>query len=672
MRVVWLVTAAMACVGLRASGAPTEGGAIVVIAPIKPRGTTLTTEQVEKLTTLLEGKTGFRVVPRSTIRDWISRQKANSYKDCYDEACQIELGKALAAQKTLVSDWAAIGSSCVLTTKLIDLRSEVAEAPAQASGPCTEAGLAAAIEEVASRLRAQLDQGVGTFQLDLEDSKRVKNPPTDKTGFLVINAEAQDRPEERIDVYINGELKGQVVGGVFTMRLDIGKYVVLLKTAGDRYAHKRQVVELGTGNARFPKTGKYILPKIFGMLELSGSPTDVTLTIDGRPRGVHAPHAEELRAGRYSVMVEAPGYLAFGPKEVSLEAGQKLPLAYSLARNAGSLTINGAPPGARVFLDGKPVGSLPLTLEDVDVGGHRVSVAAPGHHTLEQFAQISRGDHVGVDVALTQKVARLSVEAVAKVAGGDSPVEAQLYIDGAEQGSTPWKGEVLAEVSHTVELRLSKVIGPRTSVTLAEGDEHRELMVVPSEWGGASARLRFDLVAGPWEARIGDVPLELAKPNALRPGHVDVELYLEGRRVATTGVDLKPAEQSLVTIAHRPRTLPELESSRAAWRWRKWISLGVAITGGLVSGEQLIVANHAEAQRSAAYLGFLNATSAAELDGYRASVLELDDARRTSKMISIGALAVAGAFGTWALLEWLVGEPGVGEVVGPGVVAVEP
>lgn len=654
------------------AAASADSSPIVVVAPIKPRGTSLTAEQVEKLTTLLEGKTGYRVVPRSTIRDWISKQKSESFKECYDDACQIEIGKALAAQKTLIADWASIGNGCVLTAKLIDLRTEVAEPPAQASGPCTETGLAGAIDEVARRLRAQLEQGGITFQLDLEESKRVKNPPTDKTGYLVINAEAQDRPEERIDVYINGELKGQIVGGTFTTLLEVGHYIVLLKTAGDRYAHKRVLIDLGTGRTRFPAQGKFTLPKIFGVLELAGSPSDVTLTIDGRPRVVHTPHSEELRAGQYSVMVEAPGYLAFGPKDITVEAGQKVPIAYSLARNAGALTVNGSPPGARVLVDGRHVGSLPVTLSELDVGGHRITVEAPGHHAAEQFAQISRGDQAAIDVALTEKIARLSVEAIAKVPGGDSPVEAQLYIDGVDRGPTPWKGEIRAEVPHRVELRLSKIVGPRRDLTLAEGEEHRETIPVPSEWGGASARLRFDLVPGPWEARIGEAALDLARPNALRPGHVDVDLYLEGRRVATAGVDAKPTEESLVRISRRPRTPEELDASRSAWRWRKWIALGLAVGAGLVSGEQLIVANQAESQRSSAYVGFLNATSGAELDGYRASVIDLESDRLTAKAISIVSIAVAGAFGAWAALEWLIGEPGVGQIEGDGIVTVEP
>lgn len=655
---------------LSAHSAP-ESGAIVVVAPINARGTPLTSEQIEKLTTLLEGKTAFRVVPRSAVRDWITSQKADSYRECFDEACQIELGKALAAQKTLVSEWASIGSACVLTTRLIDLRTEVAEFPAQATAPCTEVGLAAAIDEVASRLRAQLDPAIGTFQLDLEDAKKVKNPPTDRKGYLVIAAEAQGSPEERIDVYINGELKGQVVGGVFMALLDAGKYIVLLKTAGDRYSHKRQLIELGTENVRFPKDGKYILPKVSGTVEFVGSPADIVLSIDGRPRRVRAPYVEELRVGHYSFVVECPGYLPFGPKDISLEAGQRLSLAYTLARNAGSLTIKGSPLGARVMLDGSPAGTLPLTLPDVDVGGHRLRVDAPGYYSEEQLVQVSRGEHPGVDVALKEKVARLSLEAIAKVPDGDSPVEAQLYIDGVERGMTPWKGEVRAEMSHTIELRLAQAVGPRASLTLPEGSDHREVVVVPSAWGGATSRLRLELVAGPWEARVGDTRLDLVKPNDVRPGHVDVDLYLEGRRLAIARVDITPAQDALVVVSGRPRTVAELETSYSAWAWRKWISLGVAFAAGVVSGEQLALANHAASQRSAAYQGFLRATSGAELDGYRASISSLDDTRRTSQVVSSVGMVVAGAFGAWALVEWLFGEPSIGKVVGPGIVAVE-
>ena len=53
--------------------------------------------------------------------------KAESHQDCYDQSCQIELGKAVAAHKSLSSRLVKIGDSCSLQSQIYDLRTETTE-----------------------------------------------------------------------------------------------------------------------------------------------------------------------------------------------------------------------------------------------------------------------------------------------------------------------------------------------------------------------------------------------------------------------------------------------------------------------------------------------------------------------------------------------------------------
>ena len=46
------------------------------------------------LATRLSELAGFQVVPRSDLRARLAESKADSFRACFDEACQIELGKA--------------------------------------------------------------------------------------------------------------------------------------------------------------------------------------------------------------------------------------------------------------------------------------------------------------------------------------------------------------------------------------------------------------------------------------------------------------------------------------------------------------------------------------------------------------------------------------------------
>ena len=99
---------------------------------------------------------GVRTIDRSSqekaFKSQLQDMKSESYKDCYDDSCQIELGKALAASHILRSRIAQFGSKCVLNVELIDLRSEVTVKAASSRGVCEPEGFLGMSEEVAQTL----------------------------------------------------------------------------------------------------------------------------------------------------------------------------------------------------------------------------------------------------------------------------------------------------------------------------------------------------------------------------------------------------------------------------------------------------------------------------------------------------------------------------------------
>jgi hypothetical protein len=99
---------------------------------------------------------GLRTIDRgqqeSMIRAQIADAKKDSYKSCYDNGCQIELGKALAASHILRAQVARFGHSCVLNAELIDLKTEVSIAATSARGACEEEGFLTMSETVAAGL----------------------------------------------------------------------------------------------------------------------------------------------------------------------------------------------------------------------------------------------------------------------------------------------------------------------------------------------------------------------------------------------------------------------------------------------------------------------------------------------------------------------------------------
>ncbi len=130
---------------------------ILAVFQIENRGTTLTAQEIETLTDYLGTRLGegghFRIVPRDEIRARLASQKKETCKTCYDRSCQIDIGQELSAQYTLSASIGKIGSLCILTAALFDLRKAATERTATAKGPCDTDHLLSALDEVIAKLQ---------------------------------------------------------------------------------------------------------------------------------------------------------------------------------------------------------------------------------------------------------------------------------------------------------------------------------------------------------------------------------------------------------------------------------------------------------------------------------------------------------------------------------------
>ncbi len=106
----------------------------------------------EYLSALLAQKGSYAVVPMAQIRARIRSSKADSYKDCYDESCQIEIGKAVAAEGVIATKLLKVGDACAIASKLYDLRKEATARAATADTDCATSALLGAVRTIAGRL----------------------------------------------------------------------------------------------------------------------------------------------------------------------------------------------------------------------------------------------------------------------------------------------------------------------------------------------------------------------------------------------------------------------------------------------------------------------------------------------------------------------------------------
>jgi formylglycine-generating enzyme required for sulfatase activity len=129
---------------------------VVAVFNIQTRGVQLEESTLQNLSDFLADRlaaTGrFLIVPRDQLRKRLTEQKKKSYKACFDQSCQIELGRELAAQKSLASRVMKLGSKCVVSVTLFDLRKAATDRGATAEGGCDVDGIMASIKGVAAKL----------------------------------------------------------------------------------------------------------------------------------------------------------------------------------------------------------------------------------------------------------------------------------------------------------------------------------------------------------------------------------------------------------------------------------------------------------------------------------------------------------------------------------------
>jgi hypothetical protein len=142
---------------------PSSGRNVVVaVFNVEDGSRQLDARVADQLTDYLSTKLAevmrYRVVPRDQIRARLGQEKGDSYKACYEESCQIDLGKALAAEKSLATKLLRVGNSCALTSTLYDLKTETVDQAASARTECSDNALMNGVDTVVQQLQSNANR----------------------------------------------------------------------------------------------------------------------------------------------------------------------------------------------------------------------------------------------------------------------------------------------------------------------------------------------------------------------------------------------------------------------------------------------------------------------------------------------------------------------------------
>jgi hypothetical protein len=113
---------------------PLDERAVLAVMAIEDSSAIMDSGLLANAQEMLRGKlsaTGYFVVidrgrQEEKLNQLVRAQKKESYRECYDESCQIPLGQALAADSILRTTISCLGNSCMLSCELVELEKEAA------------------------------------------------------------------------------------------------------------------------------------------------------------------------------------------------------------------------------------------------------------------------------------------------------------------------------------------------------------------------------------------------------------------------------------------------------------------------------------------------------------------------------------------------------------------
>lgn len=198
-------------------------------------------------------------------------------------------------------------------------------------------------------------------------------------------------------VYLDRRDLGQRGTAPQTLALEPARYRVIAELEGYEQAVS-EPVEVRTGAEA---TVRLEMRRILGRVRISGNPAGAEIRVDeeeSSPVG-RLPTTLALTPGPHVLIVSAAGRQPL-QRVVRVVAGQLARASVSLPLAFGTLLVEGEERGAEVELDGRIVGTIPVTLSAVPSGPHRIRVVAPGFRTYEEQVVVAPDRRTVLDVRL--------------------------------------------------------------------------------------------------------------------------------------------------------------------------------------------------------------------------------------------------------------------------------
>jgi uncharacterized protein (TIGR02145 family) len=379
---------------------------VVAVFKINVQRIDLTEDQIDMLTDLMSEELGlggvFQVMPPGDIKQALLEQTKDSYKKCYDEKCQIEIGRQLSANKVLTTTVRRISSECRVTSSLYDLKQQATDIIVKEKVGCNESDLVKAVEKLAAKIRAFRagDKALSDF-----DNKMLGEEVTDWNlkGKNLTIARFESKPAGAA-VLVDNKLVCRRTP--CSKSVPVGTHRLSMQV--EKYQERIDQVVISDG-ASF----SWELTPNFGWLNVRSNPAALTVKLNGEPFGRTPVERKEISAGAFEVLVSSPCHYDAGERVV-VGKNEEKSVQITLKEKQGAVDVKasdsqGNDVAAQVFVDGAQVGMTPGTFK-VSICAKTVEIRHAEHGSATRKIYVKERAVETIAVTLTEKEVRTAFE----------------------------------------------------------------------------------------------------------------------------------------------------------------------------------------------------------------------------------------------------------------------
>ncbi len=257
--------------------------------------------------------------------------------------------------------------------------------------------------------------------------------------------------------------------------------ITLVKNAGDTIKTGGEQQETPPPNTVLPviqttetstksMPGPIPNPGDIGSLNVVTSPPGAGVIIDGTTIGM-TPLRSTLYTGTYVLTLVHPDFLPIS-QFITINPGEETRINTTLTKRkppVGNLKVNSNPSSGIVTLDSVQKGQTPVMIKNLYPGSYMLRISVPGQNYLDWigFAKIEAGKTTTIDAILPLKK---SAQNTGYLMIESTPSEADVYVDGVYQGTTPIHLAELITGTHEVKISFSGYESSVITVNIRSGE----------------------------------------------------------------------------------------------------------------------------------------------------------------------------------------------------------